>query len=141
MKKNVDTTTVLQEWTLLWIKNKDIISRQIISIEEKKGEILATKTTGLQRYLIIPELGILKDIVAQEKNTVIVTLNTKTNVNKLLQQWNSLTEQPQLCILFVNPNSQTDQKWAVYPFTHHRIADSIEKGILAMFENVEEWRE
>ncbi|MDO8660844.1 MAG: hypothetical protein Q7K43_03070 [Candidatus Woesearchaeota archaeon] len=136
----MDVMKKLQEWTLLWVKNKDILARQIIKLEEKAGELLITKTTGLQRYVIMPELGLLKYIATKEKNTVIVTFNTHTNINFLLKQWNEIIDQPQLCVVFVNPDSRTDQKWAVFPFTHHRIADSVEKGIRAMFENVEEWK-
>ena len=136
----METSKNLQEWTLLWIKNKDVIARQVMSIEEKKDELLVTKTAGLQRYIIMPVLSQLKEFVTKEKNTVVVTLNTKSNVSSLLKQWNSLIEQPQLCILFVNPDARNDQKWAVYPFTHHRIADNIEKGLWTLFETVDEWK-
>ncbi len=136
----MDAMKILREWTLLWVKNKDIITRQIVKLDEKPGEILVTKTTGLQVYVIMPELSVIKDIATKEKNTVLVTKNTRANVNLLLKQWKEIIEQPQLCIVFVNPSSKTDQKWAVFPFTHHRIADSVEKGIWAMFENVEEWK-
>ena len=46
---------------------------------------------------------------------------------------------PLLNMIFVNPFSQTDTKWIIYPFTHNRIADhdSLDVGLRSLAASVE----
>ena len=69
----------------------------------------------------------------------LVILNSKENLNVIIGNWKRLIEFKNLCVYFVNPFSQLDKKWLVFPCTHNRICDenSLETGLKAMFEMVE----
>ena len=69
----------------------------------------------------------------------IVTLNSKENFGAMLKNWNKLIDFKFLNIIFINPFSETDKKWIVFPCTHNKICDesSLESGLKSIFETVE----
>ena len=151
----------LVDWTVNFIKNKDIISKKIKNIENgKDGFDLYVKFKDREQYFIItPNIvdvnSIIQRIVSCERvrNEAhshstnfffsIVTLNSKENFDVILKNWNKLINFKFLSIIFVNPFSELDKKWIIFPHTHNKICDesSLENGLKSMFEMVEQIKE
>ena len=134
----------LMEWTVNFIKNKDIISKKIQNIENgKNGFDLHVKYRDREQYFIIaPNISNIDSIMQKIDNSAhytIVTLNSKENFDVVLKNWPKLVNFKFLSIIFVNPFSELDKKWVIFPHIHHRICDesSLENGLKSMFDMVE----
>ena len=134
----------LDEWTINFIKNKDIVAKKIEQIENgKDGFDLYIKYKDREHYYIIVPNLVDIDSITQRINDkfhfTIVTLNSKESFDALLKNWNKLVNFKFLSIIFVNPFSEIDKKWIIVPYTHHKICDesSLQIGLKAMFETVE----
>lgn len=134
----------LSEWTINFIKNKDIIAKKIESIENgKNGFDLYVKYRDREQYFIIaPSIADMDPIIHRLSNNshyTIVALNSRENFDAMIKNWRRLISFKFLNIIFVNPFSQLDKKWIVFPHTHHKICDevSLENGLKTMFGMVE----
>ena len=134
----------LVQWTISFIKHKDIISKKIEHIENgKDGFDLHVKYKDREQYFIIaPKIVDIDSIVQKISNdsyVSIVILNSKENFDAVLKNWNKLVSFRFLSIIFVNPFSEMDKKWIIFPYTHHKICDekSLENGLKSMFSMVE----
>ena len=134
----------LLDWTINFVKNKDIISKKIEKIENgKDGFDLYVKYKDREQYFIIAANIADIDSIIQKLNNnsyfSIVTLNSKENFDVIIKNWSRLISFKFLNIIFVNLFSDMDKKWIVFPHTHHKICDesSLETGLRAMFEMVE----
>ena len=134
----------LAEWTVNFVKNKDIISRKIEGIEKNRdGFDLYVKYKDREQYVIVaPQLKDLDSIIKKISGNSyfsIVTLNSKENFDAVVKSWSRLTGFKFLYIIFVNPFSESDKKWVIFPHTHHKICDegSLEAGLNSMFVMVE----
>jgi hypothetical protein len=134
----------LADWTINFIKNKDIIAKKIENIENgKHGFDLHVKYKDREQYFIIaPSISNIDSVIQKIDNNAhytIVTLNSKENFNSMLKSWHKLVSFKFLNIIFANPFSQLDKKWIVFPYTHHKICDesSLENGLKSMFDMVE----
>ena len=145
MEKN--SHDFLVEWTINFVKNKDIISKKIEQIENgKDGFDLYIKYKDREQYfIIITKIADIDSIIRKISGFVnettyfsIATLNSKENFNIIVKNWNKLINFKFLNIIFVNPFSELDKKWIIFPYTHHKICDesSLENGLKAMFELV-----
>lgn len=133
----------LKEWVLNYLQSKDIMAKNILSIEHNKDgfDLVVRSKAGDQFILIRPELHDAKELSsAKERKTIVVILNTRKNLEFVITNWDMLAQQPLLCIYFVNPCSETETKWIIYPSTHNRIADrkALKKGLEALFSTVQE---
>ena len=134
----------LVDWTISFIKNKDVISKKIEKIENgKDGFDLYIKYKDREQYFIIAENIIDIDSIIKKINNdfyfSIVTLNSKENFDSVLKNWNKLINFKFLNIIFVNPFSELDKKWIIFPHTHNKISDekALETGLKSMFAMVE----
>ena len=134
----------LVEWTASFVKNKDVIARKIENIEKNKdGFDLYVKFKDKEQFFIIsPSINNLDLIIPKLKSDshfCIVTLNSSENLDSLIKNWRRLIEFKFLSVVFVNPFSQLDKKWIIYPHTHHKICDesSLKTGLKSIFEMVE----
>ena len=134
----------LVEWTINFVKNKDIISKKIDRIENgKDGFDLYIKYKDREQYFVIaPSIADIDSIIQRINNTFyfsIVTINSKENFDSVLKNWGKLINFKFLNIIFVNPFSELDKKWVVFPYTHHKISDesSLKTGLKSMFAMVE----
>lgn len=120
----------LKEWTRIFLKQRDLIKREIRDIEETTHGFLIHLKTGKERIVIVEEL------LANEEAHVLVCLNTKENVRTLVKHWNHYAKQEDLLLVFANP--KTNEKWLIKPHHHNKIADeeSFEQGLLAMYEAI-----
>jgi len=134
----------LADWTLKYIKNKDVISKKIENIENgKDGFDLYVKYRDREQYFIIfPVIKDIDSIIRRLNNSFhfsIVALNSKENFDVVLKNWNKLVSFKFLSIIFANPFSELDKKWIIFPYTHQKICDesSLENGLKSMFSMVE----
>ena len=134
----------LLEWTINFVKNKDIISKKIEKIENgRDGFDLYVKYKDREQYFIIlPVINDIDSIIQKINNNAyfsIVTLNSKENFDMIVKNWSRFVNFKFLNIIFVNPFSELDKKWIVFPHTHHKICDesSLENGLKSMFGMVE----
>ena len=134
----------LVDWTIDFVKNKDAISKKIEGIERGKGEFdLYVKYKDKEHYFIIltkiEDVSRIIEKINPEVYFSIVTLNSKDNLDAVLKSWNSLAGFKLLSILFINPFSESDKKWAISPHIHNKVCDesSLERGLKSMFETVD----
>ena len=134
----------LAEWTVNFAKNKDVISKKIESIENgKNGFDLYIKYKDRDQYFIImPTINDLNTTIQRINNSdyfSIVTINSKENFELLLRDWSKLVHFKFLNIMFVNPFSESDKKWIIFPHTHQKICDesALESGLKSMFATVD----
>ena len=139
-----NTHSYLIEWTVNFVKNKDVITKKIENIEKnRQGCDLYVKFKDKEQFFIIsPSLNSLDALIPKIKGNshfCIVTLNSSENLDNLVKNWRRLIEFTLLSVIFVNPFSQLDKKWIICPCTHHKICDesSLKTGLKSMFEMVE----
>lgn len=137
----------LREWTVQYIRNKDIVRRNIKNIEEKFSDIDIFVEFKDKKQVIIIE-PIIKDLNStlirmneaknslDSKNSVIVVLNNRKNLKSLKDNWENLVNDSGLSIYFVNPLSAMQRIWIVYPHTHEKISNK--NTLNSLFESVEE---
>lgn len=120
----------LQEWAQIFLKQRDIIKREIAEIkEEEKGFLIITKE-GKEKKIIVEE-----ELSTKEANTIIC-LNTKKNVEKIINMWQELSQKEDLLVVFASP--KTNEKWLVKPYHHNKISDkeSLKQGLLSMYDAI-----
>tara|TARA_Y100000310_G_scaffold306192_1_gene347078 strand:+ start:536 stop:985 length:450 start_codon:yes stop_codon:yes gene_type:complete len=131
--------TYLIDWAKHFIKNKDILKKEIESIEENKNADLYVKKKDSELFVHI--LPILKEDffekLEKDKFYNIITINNKENFDSLLNAWNTLKHFPFLTIYFINPFSP-ETKWIIQPNVHERIHDkqAFKTGLKSLFETV-----
>jgi hypothetical protein len=119
----------LLEWTINYIKNKDLTIKKIQTIETVKDIINVKYVDKAAKFLVKPVL----DDKALMPQTV-VCLNSEENFKFLIKNWAKLAKINGLNILFVN--QKNNDKWLINPYVHSMIADpeSLETGLRAMFD-------
>jgi hypothetical protein len=122
----------LREWTVLYVEHKDVFSRKLKGHKEEKGKLVFDfKDHQLHAYAM-ETLGVPDKL---DGKTLIVTLNTKKNMQFLIGNWPEFSRHAHLTIIFVNP--EKNEKWFIIPHTHSMIADpNVELGIRSLAENV-----
>lgn len=120
----------LKEWTRIFLKQRDLLKREIEKIEENKRGFLVHLKSGKERVVIV------EDLLADEEGQVLVCLNRKENVRTLVKHWEHYAAQEDLLMVFASPS--TNEKWLIKPHHHAKIADeeSFEQGLLAMYEAI-----
>lgn len=133
---------VLKSWTLIFVKNKDLIHNLIKNISEtnKDFDFVVHRKDDSIFFLIIPELSNINEILnkAKDRCVNIVVLNIKKNLDFIINNWNNLKTFQNLCFYFVNPNAAREQKWILYPYSHDLIIETknIKKSLLTLFSTV-----
>lgn len=134
----------LTEWTIDYIKNKDVLVKKIVAIEKNKEgfDIVVRYNDKTSFFVIKPLVNDIEEITGKmdkEGHYSIVMLNNKENLDVVVNNWKKLIDFRNLCLNFVNPFSELDKRWLIFPCVHNNICDddSLEKGLRAMFEMVE----
>ncbi len=145
-QQNMDKITkYLKDWTTEFLRHKDIINKSIVEIKEKDNVLIVKYKEKKQTFIIEPETNSFSKIIElSEKGEYVslICLNTRENLNNLIKYWEKLAKSPKISIYFVNPESNFDRKWIIFPHTHNMISDqdSLKTGLEALFANVEEFR-
>lgn len=135
----------LKQWTVEFIKHKDLIQKSILDIKE--NDVIHVKSKDKEQvYVVQSEVDCFQEVLDfAEKDmwVVMVCYNTKQNFDKLIKNWENLVKFRKLSVMFVNPESNKDKKWIIYPSTHNSICDasSLKTGLESMFAMVDEYSE
>jgi len=134
----------LAEWIIGFVKNKDLMLRNLESIEKcKDGSGVYAKFKDRERlFLIEPVIEDADELAGkleEGKHYGIVTFNTMKSFKEVAAGWDKFAKFKDLTLYFVNPFSKTDKKWVVSPYVHNNICDksTLERGLKAMFDMVE----
>ena len=127
----------LEEWTIIHIKNRDLIKRELKDYKILDSAIKVnykSKSQTIYLYQIMDSTIINK--IGEELITV-VCLNSMKNINFCVDNWDKLISNKLFSIIFVNPESKN--KWIIYPYTHNKITEkaSLKSGLVSLYENVE----
>jgi hypothetical protein len=126
----------LKEWTVQYVKHRDLTQKKIVKIEEKKGDVLEVQYKDKTvKYHVIDsaDIELLKSI-SNNEHKAIVCPNSEENFRFLIKNWSKLSTIGNLSIIFIN--MKTHEKWQINPKVHSMIADpeSIEQGLRTMYD-------
>lgn len=123
----------LYEWTKHYIKFKDCMKRNIKELIEEENKIKTHEKKENKIYLIAEDITTHINETCKEYK-ILVTLNTKKNVDTVINNWKTLITEENLSIIFANP--QTNETWTIHPKTHHKISEKIKEGLLTLYESI-----
>ncbi|MBW3011220.1 hypothetical protein KY335_03425 [Candidatus Woesearchaeota archaeon] len=138
---------MLKDWTLTYLKNRDVLLKRISKIEDLDQYLLVSNKDETHIVVIVKEnISDIKPILDQFRDLekkhkadklTLVVLNQKENVNMVVKEWEKLIVFPTLSIVFANPKANS--RWIIAPYVHNRIADpkNLKQGIMSMFQEVE----
>lgn len=134
----------LVDWIVDYLKNRDLLFRNIESVERNKEgfEVYIKFKEKEQFFIVKPVIENIDEILSkfdENRHFGLVLFNTMGNFDILLKNWKKFIRFKNLSIYFVNPFSNLDKKWIIHPYTHENICEksALEKGLRAMFEMVE----
>jgi hypothetical protein len=134
----------LVDWTVDFLKNKDLMLRRIEDISKNKGgyDVYVKYKDKEQNIVVMPTVEDADALLSrfnENGHFGLVLLNTNNNFRFLIKNWERLLKFRNLCIYFVNPFSSLDKKWIIYPYTHNNVCEStaLEKGLRSMLEMVD----
>jgi hypothetical protein len=128
----------LLSWTEAFLKYKDTIQRKIqeIEINKDKKEIKVTQKDGtIHKYECIDDLTNIN--IKNIENKRIVCLNTKNNLNWLINNWQDIKE---IETTFIFSNPKKTAHWTVNPKIHNNITEksAVKQGLKTLFESIPE---
>jgi hypothetical protein len=132
-------TTYLVDWTEVFLKNRDLMLRKIKGIEKKENKLFVTFKDKEQIFMIYPTLTDIDTTALNSmKNPTFVMLNSEENIIWTLKNWAKLIQVKTLSMFFVNPFSEGDKRWIIFPNTHHQVTEpeALELGLRSMAEAV-----
>jgi len=127
----------LTEWMVLYLRNRNLITRNLLDLKCANNLITAKFKDKEQLFIIKPFVENFKFV--EEQHLGIVMFNTEDNFRAFLQHWDELAKYKNLSIYFVNPFSQPDKRWVIFPYTHKKVCDdgSVKLGLRSIFETVQ----
>ncbi|MBI2545613.1 hypothetical protein HYV81_00340 [Candidatus Woesearchaeota archaeon] len=133
----MDIHTYLKEWAVQYFRNKDIVARNIVSVEQGKDVVILKYKDHEEQIMPLGSLEEFNEQPSQDFIDIIV-FNSHKNFKVLLDSWEHFIRFPNLKLFFINPFSEADHKWIVSPAIHHRVSDeaSLKRGLQAMFDTV-----
>ena len=132
----MDYENDLIEWTIRFVKHRDLIKKNLIDYKILKNFIEFEFKDKKHIYYIYPELndGSIKEL--NDELISFIVLNKKSNVKFLADNWDKFIKFQKTNIVFVN--SKVNQHWIITPFIHNKIAEKkkLKKGLMSLFDNV-----
>jgi len=127
----------LYDWTLSYVKNKDLTMRKLVKcIEHPKEDSIEFefKDKKVMHFVLDKLSDKIFELIKNHEHKAITCLNTEENFKFLIKEWKKLSGIRNLSFVFVN--LKINDKWIINPHTHSMIADSssIESGLRTMFE-------
>ncbi len=126
----------LKEWIKNYLNSRDLMEQMIVSIEDKNEDFVVHKKNGDVNFLIRHELLDANEIKQINRKTGLVVLNSRKNLDFVINNWQIFSAVKELCIYFVNPT--LNEKWLLYPYTHNAITEksALKRGLLTLFSSV-----
>ncbi len=137
-------SSYLSEWAINFVKNRDVLAKKIETISKENSSVSVKYKDGNKSLFVIkPSKSDVEDFLEnrdKDENLCIITLNNKNNLEIMIKNWKKLVGYKFLSIYFINPFSQLDKNWVLFPHTHHKICDeqALETGLKSMFSMVEQ---
>ena len=145
-----NTAKFLFEWSFQFIKNKDIVARKIVKIEEylNQGYIFVEYKDRRGVYYIVPFISDFDKVwnelqefkkATNSTDSCIVIFNSRENLDKITEKWSVVDKDQKLQIIFSNPFSTLEKRWSIMPYIHSKIteASALKQGLKALFETVD----
>lgn len=126
----------LKEWTINYVKNKDLIFRKLKDFDESKDSVIFHFKDKDVEYLISSELDDNVVIFLNSKgHKAVVCDSRKSNLDYILKNWNKLKVRENFIILMVK--LETGEKFVLNPHVHNKICDeaSLKKGLQSLYNN------
>ncbi len=125
----------LEEWTIQFVKHRDLFKKSLESFEKSEGLITFKFKDKRVQYFLRDSLSeeIIPKIQKAAHKTIVCSY-AENNIEFVIKNWEAISEQENLLIIFVNP--LTGKKLLLNPKSHNAVADpeSLELGIRTMFE-------
>jgi len=135
-----EVVNVLKEWAVSYVKHRDMITKNIVNIKEEQDKVIVKFKDKEKVFLIMPIVNSsVIEKINKGKNTGIIILNSKENLDFLIYNWKKLVKFQKLTFFFANPFSELEKKWFISPYVHNKICDenSLKLGLKTMFDTVE----
>lgn len=135
-----DWLEVIIGWGASYVRHRDLMAGKIKEIKAEKDRLVIENKDGSKDLVVaLPDLSKL-DASSVKLQTIFITLNRKDNLKFLIDKWKELSAVKEISIIFLNPDSELEQKWIIRPFVHARICDekTLKQGLKSMFETVDE---
>lgn len=142
----MDETAYLLEWLERHLRNKDLLHRKIKEIEREGKRLLVKEESREILYLVEPKLEDIDKILGAlsgNEHCGVATYHTKENFAFLLMHWEQFASfKKHFRMYFVNPFSQLDRQWIIFPATQQMLSGglSVKIGLESLAMNVE-WLE
>lgn len=126
----------LSEWVKVFLQNRDVFNKVITGFEKVNGDLLVKRSNGDLLVFVRPELDDISDVSVRDGPSVLAVLNSKRNLDAVIKNWDVLSKKKDLCVYFINPNS--NDKWLLYPYTHNQITEksALRRGLESLFSMV-----
>lgn len=123
----------LKEAVTAFLRARNAMTRTLKDVVDQGQTVIFKHKDHDHHVIVLEDLAITK--ISQK--TTIACLNTKRNVEFLVNHWEDFL-QPKLSILFVNPNTQ--EQWKLMPVAHNSVAEpkKLKSGLLSLFSQVTE---
>ncbi len=120
----------LREWALIHVRHKSAY-QELQDIKEESDRLLFVYPQDTLVVLVKERLKLPDG----EGRRLIVTLQTRENLQELLTNWDAYSRQKDLTITFANPAK--NEQWSLKPWLHAKIADkNLAQGIRSMAAGV-----
>ncbi len=127
-----------KEWTELFIRNKDVVAKKLVSIDDRGDSFECTYKDARRTYLIREDLSDEIIPFASRLDLSIVCLNKRKNVSFLAKHWDIFVQNRTLMIIFSNP--ATNSKWIINPSVHDSVAgrSNLSAGLMSLASAIDE---
>gem|GEM_PF-3684544 len=126
----------LNEWTRHFAMHRFRARGIPFDIKELQGPFAFALTTATKKetYAIAPQLQSWKIPADPEGQFFVVTAHTQSNVDALINLWQTFVTHERLVVIFANPHSAKDKYWIIHPSLHNSIADpaTLKTGLASM---------
>ncbi|NQU98117.1 hypothetical protein HQ533_01505 [Candidatus Woesearchaeota archaeon] len=126
----------LKEWTIHFVKNKDLLQKNLVDYEEKENPIVFHFKDKDCQYLILEVLDdSVFSFIRQTGLKTVVCLGKKENLNFFIENWKTFSSIQDLNFVFARIHDS--RRWIINPFVHNKICDdeSLVLGLKSMFSS------
>ncbi|MBC8495724.1 hypothetical protein H8D36_06225 [archaeon] len=128
------TDTTLTQWTISFVKHKDIFTKSLQGYEEK-DDLIIFHFKDKDNYYIVKNIlddSVLSFIKNYDYKSVVCGAKMD-NLKFLIDNWDVLSKSVGLNFIFVQID--TNARWMINPNVHSKICDeeSLELGLKSMF--------
>jgi hypothetical protein len=126
----------IKEWAVHHIKQKDLVTKDLVSYKEEEGKVLCEYKEGRKATFYCMEnleLDKIKKALDNEASNFVCICN-EHNFKVLVDNWDLFKTKQNWTFIFLNP--EMAEKWIIKPFIHAKVADpsTLKQGLRTMYE-------